>query len=273
VSFEVRRRRCFLEWQSGTLLEYIYLSEGGEIYSVPHALTRILHVPGLRGNPARTYKTTAVGENFPGTFENYVASIISLWQARKDPRLTDLGEALSTLGLTWKVRARPVDATQAELQVGRLPRGTRGGAHDLVNIADVGLGVSQTLPVLVALLTARPGQLVYLEQPEIHLHPRAQVGLAGLLATAAERGVIVVAETHSALLLLAIQTRVAEGQIDPDLVRLHWFRRRDDGVTEITSGSLDEAGAYGDWPEDFGRVILEAESRYLDAAEAAVRAR
>jgi|GEM_PF-4518882 len=37
----------------------------------------------------------------------------------------------------------------------------------------VGLGVSQTLPVLVALIAARPGDLVYLEQPEIHLHPRA----------------------------------------------------------------------------------------------------
>jgi predicted ATPase len=224
----------------------------------------------LRGNPVRTYKTSAVGRTFPGTFENYVASLISSWQERHDPRLGQLGDALRRLGLTWKVRAKPVDATQAEIQVGRLPQSQRGGAQDLVNVADVGFGVSQTLPVLVALLTAQPGQLVYLEQPEIHLHPRAQVELADLLVESAARGVIIVAETHSALLLLAVQTRVARGRIDPDLVRLHWFRRRDDGTTEITSGKLDQSGAYGDWPEDFGAVILEAEGRYLDAAEAAL---
>ena len=60
----------------------------------------------------------------------------------------------------------------------------------MVNITDVGFGVSQVLPVLVALIVdAKPGsQLVYLEQPELHLHPRAQVALAQVLADAAKRG-------------------------------------------------------------------------------------
>jgi hypothetical protein len=54
----------------------------------------------------------------------------------------------------------------------------RGGAHDLVNVADAGFAVSQTLPVVVALVAADEGQVVFIEQPEIHLHPRAQLGLA-----------------------------------------------------------------------------------------------
>jgi predicted ATPase len=49
----------------------------------------------------------------------------------------------------------------------------QGATEDTVSIADVGLGISQTLPVLVALHAANNGQLIYLEQPEIHLHPRA----------------------------------------------------------------------------------------------------
>ena len=53
----------------------------------------------------------------------------------------------------------------------RMPRRRQGASNDLVSIADVGVGVSQSLPVVVALRTARPGQLVYIEQPEIHLHP------------------------------------------------------------------------------------------------------
>ena len=143
----------------------------------------------------------------------------------------------------------------------------------MVNIADVGFGASQALPVLVALRAAEPGQLVYLEQPEIHLHPRARCGLAEALAAAAKRGVRVVVETHSSSLLLSLQTLVAEGKLDPALVKLHWFSRGDDGSTEITSADVDEAGAFGDWPEDFADVALQNESAYLDAVDGIRRGR
>jgi len=128
-----------------------------------------------------------------------------------------------------------------------------------------GLGVSQTLPVLVALHVAENGQLLYLEQPELHLHPRAQFGLAEVLADAAMRGNHMVVETHSSLLLLGIQTLVAEGKLSPEMVKLHWFTNAEDGSTEITSADLDANGAFGDWPEDFAIVTLGLESRYLDA--------
>jgi predicted ATPase len=229
-------------------------------------IRRLLHVPGLRGNPERTYKTTAIGREFPGTFDNYVASVLNHWNETKDERLQETGSALATLGLTSKVDAKQINDVHIELRVGRSL--TSGESTEMVSIADVGLGVSQVLPVLVALLVAEPGQLVYLEQPEVHLHPRAQAALAEILADAAKRGVRVVLETHSELLLLAVQSLVAEGNLSPDLVKLHWFTRREDGVTEVRSAELDEAGAFGDWPEDFSDVSVKLESRYLDAAEA-----
>ena len=124
------------------------------------------------------------------------------------------------------------------------------------------------LPVLVALRAARPGQLVYIEQPEIHLHPKAQEALAAVLASAAKRGVRVVVETHSALLLRAVQTLVAKDELDRDLVICHWFKRGENGATTITGTDLDEAGAFEkDWPEDFGSTELDAARRYLNAAE------
>ncbi len=136
----------------------------------------------------------------------------------------------------------------------------------MVHIVDVGSGVSQVLPVLIALQWARPGQVVYLEHPELHLHPRAQSALAKVLADAAKRGVRVVVETHSSLLLLGIQTLVAEEELLPEKVKLYWFQRDKEGHTEVKPADLDEAGAFGDWPEDFADVSLKAESRYLDAA-------
>jgi predicted ATPase len=173
-----------------------------------------------------------------------------------------LNDDLRRLCLANRVLARRLSEAEIDLQVT-----LSGKADDMVSVADVGFGVSQTLPVLVALLAASDSQLVYLEESEIHLHPRAQVKLADVLAAAAKRGVRVVAETHSSLLLRAVQTLVAKGELAADLVRLHWFSRDNAGVTQVRSVVPDENGAFGDWPEDFGDVELQSEKDYLDAVE------
>lgn len=260
------------EWKVSKVRGFLEISKGDVSFisstlssNFQKHIRHIIHVPGLRGNPERTYNTTAVGYEFTGTFENYVASIINHWQNTADNRLIQLEANLKKLGLTNKLDARQINDVQIELRVSRLVHSTE--ANDMVSIADVGLGVSQTLPILVALLVAEPGQLVYLEQPEIHLHPRAQATLAEILADAANRGVKVVVETHSDLLLRRIQSLVAEGKILPEIIKLHWFTRNDDGITKVSSADLDDAGAFGDWPEDFSDVALAEESRYLDAAE------
>ena len=270
-AWAITRDRCFLRLEArGTGkngVESVF--EFNPSHRAVAELGRLIHVPGLRGNPRRTYPVTAVGPTFPGTFENYVASVIAQWQTDKDSdALEAVNRALERLGLTWKVTAERVTHTQVQLKVGRLPHGKRGGAHDLVSIADVGFGVSQSLPVIVALVVAQPGQTVYLEEPEIHLHPRAQARMADLLSEAAQKGVRVIVETHSSLLLRAIQTLVAKGSISPDLIKLHWFTRLEDGSTEIKSADLDEQGAFGDWPEDFDETAITTEREYLDAAEA-----
>ncbi|MGM3308983.1 AAA family ATPase [Anabaena sp. WFMT] len=274
--FIIDRNRCFFEFALYDLINQKKFTKGNAFFIPTYPnnteifggyIREIIHLPGLRGNPERNYQTTAIGSAFPGTFENYVASIINHWQKPRDKSLQELADALETLGLTCKVQAKQLNDTQVELRVGRLPRNA-DAKDDMVNIADVGFGVSQTLPVLVALLVAKPGQLVYIEQPEIHLHPRAQVAMAEILANAAKRGVKVVIETHSDRLILAIQSLVAEGNLSPDLVKLHWFTRQEDGITRINSADLDETGAFGDWPEDFGDISLQLENRYLSAAEA-----
>ncbi len=265
--WSVYRERCFLSLRAGEdrrLLSVTTISLAGEL--IP-CLQALIHLPGLRGNPRRTYPKRAVGPFFAGTFDDYVASVVAQWQSDEDPRLSLLGASLEDMGLTWKVEAQPVDDTQVELRVGRLPHAGKGEERDLVNIADVGVGMSQSLPVVVALVAAEPGQVVYLEQPEIHLHPRAQRRLAHVLVDAAIRGVIVVAETHSSLLLREVQTLVATGKLATDKVKLHWFRRQEDGRTIVTPADLDENGAFGDWPEDFDEVELDVERAYLDAVE------
>ena len=258
---EVKRSRCFL---------YLGSQYGDGFYEVTYGfgadIFRTIHLPGLRGNPERTYKLTSTGSVYPGTFDNYAASVIHEWQETKNKRLKVVADSLHKLGLTGHVGTKKISDVGIEVQVGRALQ-EKTEDIDMVNITDVGFGVSQVLPVLVAVIAAEPGQLVYLEEPELHLHPRAQVALAQVLADAAKRGVRVVAETHSSLLLLGVQTLVAEGDLSPELVKLHWFSRNKDGVTEVNSADLDDVGAYGDWPEDFADVSLHIQSRYLDAVD------
>jgi hypothetical protein len=233
------------------------------------ALEGILHVPGLRSPPQRDYPVTALGETLPGRFDRYVASLVLAWQERKDGRLAEVEGDLAKLGLTWKVHAERRGDTHVALEVGRLPRAKRGGARDWVALADVGVGVSQALPVVLALRAAQPGQLVYIEQPELHLHPLAEGLLSGMLVAAAKRGVRVVAETHSSLVLRSVQAAIASGDISSEDVALNWFERDVNGEADVRLAEVDEEGAFGDWPVDFGTVELQVEQGYLDAAEKA----
>ena len=234
----------------------------------PHAniIRELIHLPGLRGSPERKYPSVKADKTYPGQFQNYFAGIIASWIDKKDKRLDKLCEWLDKLGLTDRVSANYLDDSSIEILVGRKYKKTDNSNGDLVSIADVGFGVSQVMPVLVAMLVSEPGQLVYIEQPELHLHPKAQMKLAELIAETAKRKVILIIETHSSLLLKTIQALIAEKKLSKDLVKLHWFTRQEDGSSKVYSGTLDKKGAYGDWPEDFSTIDMESEKRFLDAA-------
>jgi hypothetical protein len=258
---EVVRDRCFLavRRRPGSKQTFRPVSWAEEY---EQQIRRMIHLPAWRGSCGRTYPVAALGSTFSGSFDAYVATLILHWQSTRDERLSRLEESAKELGLFRKLAAVRLDDTRIELRVrDRLRRA-------LVNLADVGGSVSHVLPVLVALQAAEPGQLVYIQQPERDLHPGAQAALAGVLAEAVRRGVRVVAETHSRHLLLGVQTLVGEGTLSPDAVKLHWFERDRRGETTVCSADLDEVGAYGDGPEDFETVYLQAEARFLDAHEA-----
>lgn len=276
----IERERCFLRVSAlQSVLASLSVPETKlfpNMQRMAESLRAVIHVPGLRGRPQRAYPRTAYDSHFIGVFDPYVATVVLEWQRHQESeRLHALNYDLQDLGLASHLEAVAPNDVEVELHVGRLPVGSATAipseadqAADRVSVADVGFGVSQTLPVVVALHAARPGQLVYIEQPEIHLHPRAQVAMARVLARAANRGVRVIAETHSSLILRGIQTAVAQGALDPALVALHWFERDGErGATRVSSARLDQDGAFGEWPEDFDDVILSSESAYLDAVE------
>lgn len=119
---------------------------------------------------------------------------------------------------------------------------------------NVGFGVSYCLPVIVALLKAKAGDLVILENPEAHLHPRGQRKIGELIARAAQGGVQIIVETHSDHILNGIRLAVKQKILNKENVRLYYFCTKvEDGVTKHTyeSPKLDDDGRLDVWPEGF----------------------
>ena len=118
-------------------------------------------------------------------------------------------------------------------------------------LTDVGFGVSQVLPVLVLLYYVPEGSIVLMEQPEIHLHPSVQSGLADvMLAVANRRNIQIIVESHSEHLLRRFQRRAAEGNVPSSDLKLY-FVRNDDGVAKLSDLALNEYGEIENWPDHF----------------------
>ncbi|MEO5350951.1 MAG: DUF3696 domain-containing protein [Magnetococcus sp. YQC-3] len=118
----------------------------------------------------------------------------------------------------------------------------------------VGFGLTYTLPIVVAILAARPGAMLILENPEAHLHPQGQARIGELIARAANAGVQIILETHSDHILNGIRIAVRQGKCAPERVAIHYFFREEkDGRAQslFTSPVIDEHGRIDKWPEGF----------------------
>lgn len=115
---------------------------------------------------------------------------------------------------------------------------------------NVGFGLSYVLPVLTALIAARPGDLVMIENPEAHLHPRGQTKLGELAARTAAAGVQVVVETHSDHFLDGVRLSAREEHIEPNATRFHYFTRHGAEAAVITP-ELKADGSLTEWPSGF----------------------
>jgi predicted ATPase len=120
------------------------------------------------------------------------------------------------------------------------------------DLASVGVGVSQLLPVVVICLLASRGDLILLEQPELHLHPAPQQVLGDFLIAITNSGRQVIVETHSEYLVNRLRRRVAEDFSGALATSVNvYYGTRQSGSTEFQPLLLDEFGGFDEWPEGF----------------------
>lgn len=122
-------------------------------------------------------------------------------------------------------------------------------------VRDVGMGISQVLPILVQSLIGN-NQLTLIEQPELHLHPKAQAEFGSLLAECSEPfGSLCsnqfIVETHSEHIVLRLQRLVREGKLRPQHVSILYFTK-DGAGTSVHPIRIDDEGDFLDeWPDGF----------------------
>lgn len=136
-----------------------------------------------------------------------------------------------------------------------------------VTLVDVGFGISQILPLIVEGV-AGSSDIVCVDQPEVHLHPRLQAQVADLLIDTRDRKQWIV-ETHSELLARRIQRRIAEDEISPDDVSIIYV----DPVGESSVIKVLEIDQDGDWVDEWPAGFFEDGYTEMRAKDRADRAR
>ena len=216
-------------------------------------------VAPLRSKPKRTYDpireiSSPEGEHIPMLLMRLERTDKSGWDALHD----DLVAFGKTSGLftdiALKRHGRQMsDPFQLQVKV-------RSGSR--ANVMDVGYGVSQSLPILVD-VSKEKGTTFLMQQPEVHLHPRAQAELSELLVNSFKRnGNRFLIETHSDYVIDRIRILTRRGVLDPDDVSILYFAPKGSEV-EIHDISLDDDGNLQNVPLGYREFFIRESDRLL----------
>jgi len=229
-------------------------------------MDRLTHVGPLRLHPRRAYPITGqspadVGPAGDRTFDVLWAASQAAGSAG-ERFLKAVRDWLSTLAIADDLGLRRLG--DSNLYTAAI---TDPATMTRVGFADIGFGASQVLPVVVQCLGTRIGGTLLVEQPEIHLHPKAQAELGDLFIEATQdndRAFII--ETHSEHILARIRRRIAERKpgLTREKIAIYYFRPTSEG-TEIQEVTLNENGQYARFPQGFFEEDVEEAFQHLKA--------
>lgn len=159
----------------------------------------------------------------------------------------------------WMGRLFPGYAGESEIysradqvRLGLALQRKQTGQSLFVRPTNTGFGVSFVLGVVVAGLVAKPGTVLLVENPEAHLHPKAQSGIGEFLARVAAGGAQVFVETHSEHVLNGMRRMVKQKNLKPGDVRLHYFANTQGKIEPtVTTIPVSSSGDISIWPEGF----------------------
>jgi predicted ATPase len=224
-------------------------------------LTRIEFVGPFRSRPQRTYSFSGEFPSSVGASGDKCIDILASDQSRRKGKKKNIAKQvtdwLRQAEIAREIVVRPLTDRHFEIYVSHIH------TEEEVNIADAGFGISQILPILVAGYYIPRNSTFIIEEPEIHLHPRAQSEIGTFLHYVSQKNVQLFVETHSEHLLLRLQGHIASGDIPPEEVNI--FYVYSDMESDRKKCKLIPIGRSGhfleEWPQGFfTERIREAEN-------------
>jgi len=222
----------------------------------------IAYLGPLRSKAERLYSWTGTEPESVGyAGENFVAAILAArhrklsmgYKQRSQLFEQIIAQKLKDMGLIESFKVNQISKNRQDYEVKVKTKGSLGE----VDLPDVGFGVSQVLPVLVECFYAPANSIILMEQPEIHLHPRAQAFLADVMIDVInaredgkDRNIQLIIETHSEHFLRRLQRRIAEDAVRQDQVAAY-FADVSQTPAQLEELRLDMFGNIENWPKDF----------------------
>ena len=237
---------------------------------------RVRYLGPLRQEPRPYFDFSDDSHPDVGAAGEHLSRVLQ-WHGTESVDVPGLGQADLVDGLQhWLRELEVVEDVTVEAR-GRAGVSIEVRPTDLdrqVDLTSVGVGVSQVLPVLAVCLLAEPGDIVLLEQPELHLHPALQMRLADFLLACVDSGRQIIVETHSEHLVNRLRRRVAEdGARDiGELVRIVFAERGGEGHTSFRASDINPLGGLSDdWPDGFLDLGARDAQKLLQASLAKYR--
>lgn len=217
-------------------------------------------ISSFRLHPERTYlEKTKFNLKIDSDGDKYLDQII-YWETKKDPKLKELLKILKDLQLLDSIKSKRLDGGRYEIAV----KVKKNGVD--TSLSDVGFGVSQFLPIIVADLQLPQSSTLFVAQPEIHLHPSVQSSFGDYLTKQIkENSKNYVIETHSEYLLNRIRLAIVKGEISEDDVKVIFVDNQSvDSI--IHKISFTKKGQILNAPDNFFKTYM------MDVMEIAINA-
>lgn len=220
-------------------------AEVGEL--IRSVLYRLTPLGPIRQAPKRVYMFSSDSPRSVGQSGETMPDLL----LRHSHLVADVNRWLDTLDVGYHVDVQRVTSRAGTMFEVRLMDRRRATPVD-VALSDVGFGVCQILPIVVQCVAGR-NQILTIEQPEVHVHPRLQADLGELFASAIQPPASqqIVVETHSEHLVLRLQKLIRVGKLRPNDVSIIYVSRTPTG-SQVRRLRLDGDGDFIDeWPGGF----------------------
>lgn len=202
------------------------------------------YISSFRQPAQRIYAEKAVFKGkIASNGEGFINELLT-WKDSDKEKFSLFVESMRSIGLLADVEPTRMGDGQFKVNIRVHEK------DEMANLSDVGFGISQLMPIIIGDVELGNGSTLYISQPEVHLHPKAQANIGDYLVRGIKRDKRYVVETHSEYLLNRLRLAIVKGQLSEDDIKVYYMFQEND-ETKLATISFNKSGQIIGAPQDF----------------------